>query len=184
MDFYLGLYDPINNAYLDMPYLPIDPTGTALYDFSYFYGPGTYTVTAVYGGDSNFASSVSPSINQTVLVNAPTAAVSYSPDTVTVGESSTLTVSATNPTSSSMPSVSLGVMPGGGSIVFLQQPAGGSCRASRGLYYCLFSLSAKATKSLKIKVTTSIAGTYTSNGYAANVDSTDGTSATATLTVQ
>jgi Bacterial Ig-like domain (group 3) len=187
IDFYLDPYDA-NNPYPYVPYVPLGPTGTALFDFSYFSGPGTYTVTAVYSGDSNFASSVSSMIVQTVLANAPTASVSYSPDTVVVGVSSTLTVSATNPTSSLMPSVALGVMPAGGSIAILQQPTGGSCRAARvttgTLYYCSFSLSAGATKSLKLKVTSSTAGTFTATGYARNVDSGDETSATAKLTVQ
>lgn len=187
VDFYLDPYDP-NNPYPYMPYVPLGPTGIALFDFSYFYGPGTYTVTAVYSGDSNFAGSVSSTLVQTVLVNAPTASVSYSPDTIMVGGSSTLTVSATNPTSFSMPSVALGVMPAGGTIAVLQQPAGGSCRAARvttgTLYYCSLSLSAGATKSLKLKLTSSTAGTFSASGYARNIDSGDETSATATLTVQ
>jgi Bacterial Ig-like domain (group 3) len=187
VDFYLDPYDPAN-PYPYMPYVPLDATGAALFDFSYFYGPGTYTVTAVYSGDTNFGSSVSSTIVQTVLANAPTASLSYSPEIVTVGGSSTLTVSATNPTSSSMPSVALGVVPAGGSIAILQQPAGGSCRAARVgtryLYYCSISLSAGATKSIKLKVTTSIAGTFAASGYARNVDSMDETGATATLWVQ
>jgi cytoskeletal protein RodZ len=168
--------------------VPLDATGTALFDFSYLYGPGTYTVTAVYSGDTNFAGSVSAVFTQTILPNAPIVAAVYSPSTVTVGGSTTLTVSAKNPTTASMPSVALGVMPAGGSIAIVTQPAGGSCRAARvttgTLYYCSLSLAAGATKSLVIKITTTTPGTFTANSYARNVDTGDETSATAVLTVQ
>jgi hypothetical protein len=188
VDFYLDPYDPVtSNPYWS--FVPLDATGTALFDFSYLYGPGTYTVTAVYSGDANFAASVSPVLVQTVLVNAPTAGVAYSPATVAVGGTTTLTVSATNPTPYAMPSVALGVIPSGGAVAVVSQPAGGSCRAARvtssTVYYCSLSLAAGATKSLVLKLTAAVpAGTYSSSSYARNIDSGDETSATAILTVQ
>jgi Bacterial Ig-like domain (group 3) len=182
VDFYLDPYDPNNpvGSYLTAT---LDATGTALFDFAYLYGPGTYSVTAVYSGDTNFDHSVSSVLSQTVLLNAPTALASFSPTMMTVGGSARLTVSVKNPTPYAMQSVALGVMPQAPFTV-VSTPAGAVCGARPGLYYCMISVPAGATRSLVLQMTPGTNGTITANSYARNIDTSDETGATAVLTVQ
>ena len=182
VDFYTDPYDPNNTMY---PYFTagLDATGTVVLDFMYLTGPGTYTLTAVYSGDINFQTSVRAELTQTVLTNAPIAGASFSPTTIAPGGTSRLTVSATNPTPYAMNNVALGVQPHG-SFAIVSRPAGAVCGARTGLYYCMISVPAGATRSLVLQMTSTAPETIAANSYARNTDTMDETYATATLTVQ
>ncbi|MDF3293221.1 beta strand repeat-containing protein, partial [Streptomyces silvisoli] len=58
-------------------------------------GVGSHSLTAVYGGDSNFAGSTSPVDTQTVTQAATTTALTSSPDPSVFGEPKTLTATVT-----------------------------------------------------------------------------------------
>lgn len=68
--------------------------GTATYSTSSL-SVGTHSITAQYGGDSNFASATSTAVSETV--NAATISLSASPSslTITAGQSGTVTITAT-----------------------------------------------------------------------------------------
>lgn len=162
---------------------PLGATGKATLDYANL-NPGTYNVTATYTGDSNLDVSSSGVLTQTILANAPTAGLTFTPASVATGGTSRMVVSATNNGPANMPSVALGVilpsLPG--KVISL--PAGVGCRrASANLLYCLVSLPKGATKSIVIDVTGSAPGSYRASSYARNIDTMDETSAVAMLTV-
>ena len=147
-------------------------------------GPGTFSVVAAYTGDAMYDTSTSGAVVQTILANAPTASMSFTPSTVGPGGVSRLVVAATNNTPKGMYGVALGVVLTM-NFTLVKQPVGGSCRRSTNVLYCLFSLPKGATKQLVLDMTApTTPGQYTMNGYARNIDTMDETAASATLTVQ
>ncbi len=163
----------------------VDARGKATLAFADL-GPGTYVLSAAYSGDATHDPSTATStLTQTILPNAPTAAVSFTPATVAVGGTSRLVVSATNNGPTSMPSVALGVVLPGLPFGVVSLPPGAGCRRSApNLLYCLVSIPRGATRSIVLTVVGTVAGTFSSSGYARNIDTMDETGATATLTVQ
>ena len=163
----------------------VDATGKALLAYADL-APGTYVITATYSGDPNFdASSSAGALTQTILPNAPTAGLTFTPSIVTVGGTSRLVVSATNNGPVSMPNVALGVLLPPLPVGIVSQPPGVGCRRALGnLLYCMVSLPRGATRTLVLSVTGTVSGVYTANSYARNTDTSDETYATATLTVQ
>lgn len=146
--------------------------------------PGTHTISAVYSGDVNYASSTSADLAQTVLATAPTTTMTFTPASVAPGGVSRMVLAATNQTPVSMPSLAIGlILPPGAAIV--STPPGVGCRrAWPNLFYCLTSAKPGATRSIVIDVTApGAATTITASGYARNVDTMEETGATATLTV-
>ena len=115
---------------------------------------------------------------------APGGSMSFTPSTVGPGGVSRLVVAATNNTPKGMYGVALGVILTM-NFTLVKQPAGGSCRRSMNVLYCLFALPKGATKQLVLDMTApTTPGQYTMNGYARNIDTMDETAASATLTVQ
>ncbi|HEY5011125.1 MAG TPA: Ig-like domain-containing protein [Acidimicrobiia bacterium] len=158
--------------------------GKATLDFVNLSTPGTFTITAEYSGDADYAPSSSGPVTQTILANAATAGLAFTPPTVAPGGVSRLSVSATNNTPKAMSGVALGVILTM-NFTLVKQPVGGSCRRSMNVLYCLFSLKKGATKQLLLDISApTTPGAYTMNGYARNIDTMDETGASATLTVE
>lgn len=164
---------------------PVGTGGKATLDYLNF-SPGTYAITATYTGDVNFDVSASVgSLTQTILANAPTAGLTFTPSTVTTGGRSRLVVTATNNGPASMPNVAMGVLLPPLPVAVVSQPAGVGCRRALGnLLYCLVSLPKGATRQLVLDVVGSAPGTYSASSYARDIDTGDETYATATLAVQ
>lgn len=159
-------------------------SGKATMSFADIGLTGAHDVTATYTGDGNFGTSSSGIVTQTILPAAPTAGLTFTPSTITVGGVSRLVVSAKNDTPVSMPNVAMGVLLKLPATV-VSQPAGIGCRrAYGGLLYCMTSLPAGATRNLVLDVTGSAPGAFTMSSYARNIDTGDETGAVATLTVQ
>ena len=77
-------------------------------------GAGPHSLTAAYGGDTNFSPSNSSAISQTVGPRGTMTAVSLSPDTVPIGQASTATLTVTDKTEfgpSGTPGVFVGPAP-------------------------------------------------------------------------
>ena len=162
----------------------VDATGKATLAYSDL-APGTYAITATYSGDTNLNGSSSvAALTQTILPNAPTAGLTFTPSTIAVGGVSKLVVTAKNNGPLAMPNVAMGVLLPSLPSGVVSMPPGVGCRRALGnLFYCMVSLPRGATRSIVLTVTGTATGTYTASSYARNVDTGDETDATAPLIV-
>ncbi|HEY4357691.1 MAG TPA: Ig-like domain repeat protein [Acidobacteriaceae bacterium] len=122
--------------------VPVDATGTAVYTTSSLV-PGNYTVTAAYGGDSNFASSGSaPQMLTIALPLTPSIALILSATAITPGTNVTLTATLTG--SGATPTGTVMFMDGGATLATATlDPSGTAGTSSTSLALGTHALSVK-----------------------------------------
>ncbi|MFP5226504.1 MAG: beta strand repeat-containing protein [Acidobacteriota bacterium] len=176
----------------------LDATGKATFSTSNL-AAGTYSVTAVYAGDTNFGGSTSPAVSLTVntvagLV-ATASSLTISPNPATVGQTVMLTATVTRASGTAIPTGSVAFM--NGSTQLGTGPLDGSGKATystssptAGTYSVTavyggdtnFSGSTSSAVSLTVNTATS-PGDFTLGTSASALTVTKGQSGTLTMTV-